>query len=116
MQDIGAKGFSTGAVCRSFASTVKSIQTFARDDNLDPVDHFVGQEVATIANFLQMWLDEWNSRDGQEQYAGVTHYESGNEFKFQSDRDFVAQNRPRVAREAEQLMQSQLLNRVHISE
>jgi len=31
---------------------VKAIQMYSRDDPNDPVDHFVGQEIATIGNFL----------------------------------------------------------------
>jgi len=45
--------------------------------------------------------DEANARDGREKYAGVSHYAGGNQFKVQSDGAFVAQNKPRVAREAE---------------
>jgi len=48
--------------------------------------------------------DEANAREGRDRHAGVLQLASGNEFKFQSDQAFVAQNTPRIAREAEQLV------------
>ena len=66
---------------------------YSNDDSADPVDHFISQEIATIGNFLQMKEDEANVREGREQNAGVIHYTGGhNQFKFQSDAKFVAQN------------------------
>ena len=51
--------------------------------------------------------------EGKSQYFGVSYVSSGeNQFRLQSDGKFVAQNTPRIAREAEQLLVSQLLNRV----
>lgn len=90
LNDLAEKGFSTGDACRSFVAMVKEIQTFSRDDPDDPVDHFIGQEIATIGNFLQMREDEANAIDGQQKHAGVYHYAGGNSFRFQSDAAFVA--------------------------
>ena len=57
--------------------------------------------------------DDENAREGRERNAGITHYTGGaNQFKLASDASFVAQNRPRIARQAEQLVVSQLLNRI----
>lgn len=57
--------------------------------------------------------DDANVNEGKSQYFGVSYVSSGeNQFRLQSDGKFVAQNTPRIAREAEQLLVSQLLNRV----
>lgn len=90
LRELGEKGFSTGDACRSFVGMVKAIQTFSRDDPADPVDHFIGQEIATIGNFLQMKEDEANAIDGHQKHAGVYHFAGGNQFKFQSDAALVA--------------------------
>lgn len=102
LNKIAENGFSTGEVCRSYTSMIKSIQAMSRDDEKDIVDHFIGQEIATISNFLQMTEDRENINEGRDKNVGVTHYTGGsNQFKFQSDAAFVAQNQPRIAREAE---------------
>ena len=57
--------------------------------------------------------DEANAREGKNFNAGVIHYSGGGlQFKLASDHAFIALNKPRIAREAEQLVVSQLLNRL----
>lgn len=104
LRDLSEIGFSTGEACRNFQGRVRSIQKYSRDDPDDPVDHFIGQEIATISNFLQMKEDEANILEGRQKNAGVVLYTGSNSFKFESDGRFVAQNRPRVFREGEQLV------------
>ena len=71
LSDLGNKGFTTSEACRSFTAAVKEIQQYSRDDVSDPVDHFIGQEIGTIGNFLQMAEDVANAREGRQRNAGV---------------------------------------------
>ena len=60
LKELADKGLKTGDSCRSFSSVIKQIQKYSRDDSSDPVDRFIGQEIATIGNFLQMKEDQAN--------------------------------------------------------
>ena len=42
LKNLEEKGAMTGEACRSYTNTIRSIQTFSRDDPEDAVDHFIG--------------------------------------------------------------------------
>ena len=71
LENLGRKGSLTAEACRSYTNDIKTIQAYSRDDD-DPVDHFIGQEIATIGNLVQMREDDGNAREGHG--LGVGYY------------------------------------------
>lgn len=112
LRNLSEQGSLTADACRSYRGAIASIQDLSRDDD-DPVDHFISHEIATIGNLLQVREDNENANEGRDRNAGIIYYSgAANQYKLQSDAKFVRQNKPRIAREAEQLVVSQILNRI----